>query len=199
MAKEKYIPEVIEAFLGIDKDEHEINYLITDYDPFTENVRDSTLQISREGRVNIAYKMEAARAIALKMNYDGIFNVEDDNLIPKDALLRLIDTDKSLVCGMYRYRISSRINTPLMPEKGSSRINFEDRDLNTGVREAFLIPWGCTLFKREVLAKIPFTPGLDGGYNKLCRESGISRWACTGLHVGHFDVASDGSKVEIKV
>ena len=199
MAMEKQIPSVINAFLGIDKGEHEVNYLLTAYDPFTEDIRDETLQVTQCGRVNIAYKMEAARKTALHLQYDCIFNVEDDNVIPKNAMLRLIEAEKDFICGLYRYRPSRKPNTPLMPEKGMSRINFEAYDIDTGVQEAFLLPWGCTLFKRNVLEKITFTPGLDGDYNRKCRENGIDRWVHTDVHVGHIDIAPDGSMIEVKV
>lgn len=198
MAKEKHILPVLEAFLAFDKGLHEINYLITDFEPF-EDKRDDTLHINEYGRVNLAYKMEAARATAIKMNYDYIFNVEDDNLIPEDAFLKLLDSEKSLISGMYRYRPSQRVNTPLMPETFESRKNFKDSDLLTGVQPAFLIPWGCTLFAKEVFEKVAFSPGLDGDYNRRCRENNISRWVHTDLHVGHFDVDAEGGILEIKV
>jgi len=199
MAKEKNIPEVIDAFLNVYKGEHEVDYLITTYDPFTEDVRDETLQMSRFGRVSLAYKMETARKIALKMSYDCMFNVEDDNLIPKDALLKLLAADKDLICGIYRYRPSCKRKMPLMPEKNSLRENFTNDDLDKGVLEAYLIPWGCTIFKRSILETVPFTPNLDGSYNKMCQAASISRWVCMDVKVGHFDTASDGSMVEIKV
>jgi len=199
MALEKRIPGVMEAFLGIDKGEHEVNYLITAYDPFTEDLRDDTLQITQCGRVNIAYKMETARKIALKLGYDCIFNVEDDNIVPKNALLDLIAAEKDLICGVYRYRPSRKPNTPLMPEKRRTRYNFTDEDLDKGTLNAFLIPWGCTLFKKNVLERIPFTPGLDGAYNSACRDANINRWVCMDVKVGHVDVAPDGSMIEIKV
>ena len=199
MAREKKIPSVLEAFLDIDKRHHEVNYLITDYDPFSEHIRDETLQITEYGRANIAYKMEAARKTALVMGYDGIFNVEDDNVVPKDALLKLIETEKDLICGVYRYRPSRKPHTPLMPEKRYNRSNFDDSDLDKGTLEAFLIPWGCTLFKRPVLETVPFTQGLDGAYCGKCRDKEIKRWVCMDVHVGHIDVAPDGSMVEIKV
>jgi len=199
MAKIKYIPEVIEAFLNCDKGDHEVNYLITDYNPFKDDLYDLSLQMSLRGRTNIAYKMEAARSIALKNNYQAIFNVEDDNLIPKDALLKLVASDKNLISGMYRYRVSRKPHTPLMPEKEKSRLNFKDEDLNTGVREAYLIPWGCTLFKRDILKRFSFTPELDGGYMKTIREAGVKAWVETSVHVGHYDVASDGSMIRTDV
>jgi len=199
MAAEKRISQVFEAFLDVDKGEHEVNYLITDYEPFTKNLRDETLQITEYGRTNLAYKMEVARKTALTMGYDAIFNVEDDNVVPKNALVKLIEADKDLICGVYRYRPSRKPNIPLMPEKRYNRDNFDDSDLDKGVLNAFLIPWGCTLFRRNVLKKVKFPVGLDGHYCDACRDAGIDRWVHMDVRVGHIDVAPDGSMIEIKV
>lgn len=199
MAKEKHIVKVLDLFLNIDKGEHEVDYLMTTFGPFKANMRSESLQVTQFGMVNIAYKMETARKVALTMHYDYLFNVEDDNTVPEDALLKLLEAGKDCICGLYRYRPSKKPNTPLMPELDVERHNFAKSDINTGVRKAHLIPWGCTLFSRRTLEKIAFSPGLDGRHTKLCEEAGIDRWVHTDVHVGHIDIASDGSMLEVKV
>ena len=190
-----FMQNVVDAFLSVDKGPHEVNYLISVYDPYANPM--SGQSITMEGRKNLIYKMEAARRIAITENYDYLFNVEHDNLIPKNALVDLVASGKNLISGIYRYRASKKPSMPLMPEK-ISHANFVDSDLDTEVQPAHLIPWGCTLFARSVLMKMPFAVGLDGDYTTQCEKAGIKRWCHTGVRVSHIDKAKDGSMVEIK-
>ncbi len=192
----KYISDVINAFLRIDKGLHEVNYLISAYDLNSNPMQGRS--VTMEGRKNIVYKMETAKRIATNEGYDYLFNVEDDNIIPPNALLDLLTSGKDLISGIYRYRPSKKPNSPLMAE-AITKANFADSDLDKGVLPAHLIPWGCTLFARNVFMKMPFTVGLDGDYITECEKKGIKRWVNMGVKVGHIDVAKDGSMVEIKI
>jgi len=192
-----FMQDVVDAFRAVDKGSHEVNYLISS-SPHPESINKQELKhISPEGRKNLIYKMEAARRIAITENYDYLFNVEHDNVIPKNALAVLAATGKDLISGIYRYRPSRKPDTPLMPEKKKG-VCFEDSDLDTGVQPAHLIPWGCTLFSRDVFTQMAFTIGLDGEYTIKCEKTGIKRWVHTGVRVSHIDMAEDGSMIEIK-
>lgn len=189
---------VVDAFLSVDKGSHEVNYLISMYDPHpTLTDKQELKHISEGGRDNIVYKMESARRIAIAENYDYLFSVEHDNLIPKNALVELVASGKDLISGMYRYRASRKPDIPLMPEK-SKGVCFVDADLDTGVQPAYLIPWGCTLFGRDVFTRMPFTRGLDGDYTTECEKAGVKRWVHTGVRVSHIDMIEDESMIEIK-
>lgn len=194
-----FMQDVVNAFLSIDRGSHEVNYLISIFNPHpTLTDKQELKHISPEGRKNLIYKMESARRIAMAEGYDYLFNVEHDNVIPDHALTDLVASGKDLISGIYRYRASRKPGTPLMPEK-TKGVCFEDQDLDIGVQPAHLIPWGCTLFSRDVLRLLPFTTGLDGDYTTQCEKMGIKRWVHTGVRVSHMDMIEDGSMVEIKV
>lgn len=193
-----FMQDVVDAFLSVDKGSHEVNYLLSMYDPLpTLTDKQELKHISPEGRDNIVYKMESARRIAMAEGYDYLFNVEHDNVIPGHALTDLVASGKELISGIYRYRPSRKPETPLMPEK-TQGVNFVDADLDRGVMSAHLIPWGCTLFSRDVLRLLPFTSGLDGDYTTQCEKMGVKRWVHTGVRVSHMDMIGDGSMVEIR-
>ena len=192
-----FMAPAVSAFLIMDKGSHEVNYLFTSFNPYPEPAV-PTKALSQDGRKNIAYKMETARRIAINEGYDYMFNVEHDNVVPPQALTSLIDSGKDLISGIYRYRTSRKSSSPLMPEK-LSHANFTDSDLNKGVLPAYLIPWGCVLFSKKIFIKMPFTYGLDGEYTSACENAKIERWVHTNVHVGHLDMAQDGSIVEVKV
>lgn len=193
-----FMQDVVGAFLSVNKGSHEVNYLLSIFNPHSTLTDKQELKhISPGGRDNIVYKMESARRIAISEGYDYLFNVEHDNLIPAHALIDLIVSGKDLISGIYRYRPSRKPETPLMPEK-TQGVNFIDADLDKGVMPAHLIPWGCTLFSRKVFTQMPFTVGLDGDYTTKCEKEGIKRWVHTGVRVSHIDMAEDGNIVEIK-
>jgi hypothetical protein len=126
--------------------------------------------------------MERIRRIAINEEFDYIFNVEHDNIVPRDALLRLLADGKPIVGGIYRYRPSRNAKVPLMyaPLAG--------QDIPTeGLQQVKLVPWGCTLFSRDVFTKIPFVEGLDGAYTEACEKAGIERWIDFEVKVGHID------------
>jgi hypothetical protein len=193
-----FMQAVVDAFLSIDRGSHEVNYLLSIFNPYpTLTDKQELKHISPGGRENIIYKMESARRIAITEGYDYLFNVEHDNLIPPHALVDLVSSGKDLISGIYRYRPSRKPDTPLMPEK-TKGVCFKDEDLDTDVQSAHLIPWGCTLFSRKVFTQMPFTVGLDGDHTAQCEKMGIKRWVHTGARVSHVDMAEDGSMVEIK-
>lgn len=193
-----FMQDVVNAFLAMNKGFHEVNYLISFSSLCLASINKQELRhISPEGRRNLVYKMESARRIAITEGYDYLFNVEHDNLVPENALVDLVDSGKDLISGIYRYRPSRKLDTPLMPEKKKG-VCFEDSDLDTGVQSAYLIPWGCTLFSRDVFTQMPFTIGLDGDYTSQCEKAGIKRWVHTGVKVSHIDITEDGDMIEVK-
>ena len=193
-----FMQDAVEAFLSVDGKSHEVNHLLSMFDPHpTLTDKQEIKHISEGGRKNLIYKMESARRIAIAEGYEYLLNVEQDNVIPAHALVDLVASGKDLISGIYRYRPSRKPNMPLMPEKRKG-VNFVDADLNTGVQAAYLIPWGCTLFSRNVFTQMPFTIGLDGDYTTQCEKAGIQRWVHTGVRVSHMDMTKDGNMIEIK-
>lgn len=93
---------------------------------------------------------------ALKVeNLTHIFFIDDDVLVPRDALYRLLAHDKDIVSGLYLMR-----NFPHQPiamnvslNDGRCRFKFLDND-ETGLVEVVNFGLGCCLIKADVFRKI---------------------------------------------
>ena len=173
------IKEVVDRFLAINREGIYCSFLIQPSDIKEAPI---TGPISPDGRFNLIDKMERARKIVLTNDYDYLFNVEHDNLIPQNALVQLLSHHKDVVSGIYRFRPSRIKASPLMYKKFNPEIREGD------LVKAELVPWGCTLFSRNVLAKIPFkASALDGTYAQDCKKLGIEQWVDFSVKVGHID------------
>jgi len=101
----------------------------------------------------IGHKVADAQNIiiqrAIDEGFDYIFFVEDDNLIPRNALVTLMSHKVDVVGGLY-YRKYLPLETAGMhyDEDGTpSSINFEIGDV---IHHTLVLPSGCTLIKTEV-------------------------------------------------
>ena len=178
MTQHVNIKSVVDRFLSIDTTGLYCSFMIQPCD--LKQVPNTGL-ITPDGRINIIDKMERARKIALVCEYDYLFNVEHDNLIPKNALIKLLAHHKDVVSGIYRFRPSRTSKVSLMYRPISSDKK-ED-----GLVRADLVPWGCTLFSRKALTKVPFKVGLDGDYSEDCKKAGIKQYVDFDVKVGHVD------------
>lgn len=184
----KLLPKALNNFLDIATAN---NYCIFVYQP--SNIKKVPQSgITTEGKFNIFEKMERVRQIAINEKFDYIFNVEHDNIIPKNALLQLLTDNKPIVGGIYRFRSSCDKRVPLMyiPLTGKCTNTLLD-----GLQQVKLVPWGCTLFSRSVFTKIPFTEGLDEAYATTCEKASIERWIDFDVKVGHIDHESPSMDV----
>jgi hypothetical protein len=93
---------------------------------------------------------------ALEHNCTHIFFVDDDVLIPQDALKRLLAHDKDIVSGLYLMR-----NFPHAPiafnvamKDGKCRFKFLNNE-ETGLIEVVNFGLGCCLIKTDVFRKMP--------------------------------------------
>ena len=186
MTVTKRLELALNSFLSIETGN---NYCIFVYQPCNVH-KVPTTRIDNEGRLNIAEKMEFVRQLAIREKFDYIFNVEHDNVVPKNALLKLIEDDKPIVGGIYRFRPSRNAKTPLMYTPLPGKDVPHER-----LQQVKLVPWGCTLFSATAFTKIPFTTSLDGGYTTACEKAGISRWIDFDVKVGHID--HESSPIEV--
>jgi hypothetical protein len=157
----------------------------------------------------------AAVQQALEMGATYLFFLDDDVVVPPDAIERLLARNLDVVSGLY-YRRSSPVGLPVMmlenevqTEQGTKTVaqflvNFKVGDLV----EAHLVGAGCLLIHRRVLElmsreldKRPFRWQMEGHIPEghrvsedffFCRElrkRGIQIFVDTGIQCGHVGLA----------
>jgi hypothetical protein len=120
-------------------------------------------------QATLAETHETIRQYALRKNYDYLFHLESDIIVPQDIIERLMIHDLPIVSGCYF--IGDGSNSFLMIQKKESWgdirevANIKDgADLNMmdgKLHEVFACGLGNVLIRRDVLEKIPFR--WDGG------------------------------------
>ena len=175
------IEEAINAFLNIDTNGYQVDFFIDAYDPLFSSYDD---KMDDNGKHNLLFKMRKARRLVLQGDYDYLFNVEHDVVVPKDALVKLVEAKKNLICGLYRYRHTRCKEEMLMPQFAGAKPLAKPGD---EILNACVIPWGCTLFSQYILDVLPFGNLMDGQYCGECKKLGIPRWVHTGVMCKHID------------
>lgn len=158
------------------------------------------------GRVNLTQKQNTARKVALDGQYSHLLFVEEDMIIPQDALIRLLECDADVAYGLYCFRrpphlwsAFSVINEEDMvglaihtnPEIASKAIE------NKEIVHVDGVGFGCTLINRKVLKDLSFRIGWDephpGGeishsdfyFAVDCIRAGYTQRCHTGVVCGH--------------
>jgi len=92
---------------------------------------------------------------AIDEGIDYIFFVEDDNLIPKNALVQLIHHNADIVGGMYYRKYLPLETAGMHTDKDGfpSSVQYEIGDI---IHNTLVLPMGCTLIKVEALKKMEF-------------------------------------------
>jgi glycosyltransferase involved in cell wall biosynthesis len=92
-------------------------------------------------------------------NYDYLFSVDSDIILPKDALRKMIAADKDIVSGMYIQRIpNSHILEIYMVNKNGGIVNIPDEFIApyNGLVEIAGCGFGCCLVKGEVFRAMEY-------------------------------------------
>lgn len=180
-------PEFWKALFNLDTEGLEVDYLFT----YTDKVEP---QKDKKGNydvlditINLTYKMEKARKTVLCNKYDYLFNIEDDNIVPQNALKELLKWKKDVISGVYRLRPSKRPDTPIAATSLKTGTWITEDDLKEPLLEVNLVPWGCLLLSRKVLEKVDFKDVLDGGFTKRLERNDFKRYLATNVRVGHID------------
>lgn len=163
----------------------------------------SLIGMKRKGRVGVfapnSYCVDASRNMivehALENNYDYIFWVDSDMIVPKDGLLNLLSTGKDIVCGACSYKIIG------CKDAVAKRLNDEGLYMDIPLKEVReakeLIEldatgFGCVLTKVDVFRKIPapwfvYKPdfGEDIYFSIKARENGYQLWLDPRVRLGH--------------
>ena len=135
---------------------------------------------------------------AIDEGYEYIFFVEDDNLIPRNALVQLLHQNADIVGGIYyrKYLPLETAGMHLDKEGFPCSIEYTIGDV---IHNTLVLPSGCTLIKVETLKKIEFpwykTVGVAGrpaitSDTYLCqkmRDLGVDIVTDTGVQCLHID------------
>jgi len=129
------------------------------------------------------------------LNYDYLFSVDSDIVMPRDALVKMLQHDKDAVTGMYIQRIPGTHTLEIYDSSGrSSYSDLKDR----GLVEIVSCGFGCILVKNEVFKSIPYphfvyhsaldhkdTISEDTDFCKKARDRGFKIWVDTSIKCRH--------------
>ena len=162
---------------------------------------------------NLAYKLENARKIALRMNYDFLFLHEHDIILPPDTLTKLLAAKADLTTGVTRLRPGHGVGSDLclltkvpwiaFDRKTRGEVGYDDRNLSDykiKVFEGKTFPvegsgLGCLLVSRHAMKVLPFrwvraNLTLDVIYASMAKRKGV-KFVCVGsVQCGHEDEAN---------
>uniref|UniRef100_A0A6H1ZVL4 Putative glycosyl transferase n=1 Tax=viral metagenome TaxID=1070528 RepID=A0A6H1ZVL4_9ZZZZ len=152
-----------------------------------EQVKDLNLRFTYTKRVPIEKARNGICKFALEEGMDYVLFVDDDQIIPRETIKKLVELDKDIVC------------TPILDRNGEGRIALFNKDWDdildcTEDMEVGYCGMGCTLIKIDVLKELyskyerPFEFGYIGEdddqrylgedlmFTKRARENGFNIW-----------------------
>ena len=145
---------------------------------------------------NLAIKNELARRLCITGDYDYLFIVEDDIVLPDDALEKLLTVDKPVVVGLHRGRpetwgicgLCVRIADPDGPQDADDR-PLEVKDVkNWGdIIECTNSSQACMLLSKKLLPLLEGVMGKDYEISRRLSTLHIPLLCHTGVLCGHVD------------
>ena len=162
--------------------------------PFVWEVSDHNPYAGQKA-ANVVAQYQRGREMCLAGGFDAMLTVEDDMVLPPDAIQKLHETDAPVVFGVYVLRHGMKVlNT--WRYSGNNNLGMslslypaELRQARArGWAEVSGVGWGCTLMRREVLERLTIHKN-DGDAGDLafatdCLHQGIRM-------VARFDVPCD--------
>lgn len=150
---------------------------------------------------NVLAKYVRAKSMALREGFDALVTVEHDMILPADALERLAaTTEAGVVFGVYVLRHGSNVLNAWQ-YKGDRNLGMSltlfPRELEilrrAGRGRVSGVGWGCTLIRRQVLERAPFTDGAgtcpagDIPFATWCLHNRVPMWARFDVPCGHIE------------
>lgn len=149
---------------------------------------------------NVLAKYRRAKAKTLEGGYDALVTVEQDMILPPDALAKLAGTAAGVVFGVYVLRHGSNVLNAWQ-YKGDRNLGMslslypnELRILRrAGVGRVSGVGWGCTLIRRDVLERAPLSdgggecPAGDIPFALWCLRNGVVMMARFDVECGHVE------------
>jgi hypothetical protein len=163
--------------------------------------RDGTTALpgSLEGNRNITKKYNEARRMALDNDFDALFTIESDMIIPSNSLLRLSQVDADVAYGLYVSRHGKhpwlafeRVTPEVRGSRSFGDTQEQRRALWGKVVETAGVGMGCTWIWRNVLEDIEFRVedeyiANDWYFSLDLQRNGYTQKHDCGLICGHID------------
>ena len=183
-----------QSIIAMDVEGIETDILFTVYNPNSPEYDEQGKETISDWKHNIAYKMNKAREIVLEQGYDYLLNIEHDMIVPKDGLKTLLKYAKpnNVTGGLYRARPGRNPIAPLClkVKYPNCRIDWPTSDEIVNkeiINNVYVIPFGFTLFGKEVLKKIRFNEKIDGGFANETAYKKIEKIIIPSVVCGHID------------
>jgi hypothetical protein len=93
---------------------------------------------------------------AIDQGVDYIFFVDDDTIIPRSALVKLIKHNTDVVGGMYYRKYLPLETTGMHETKEGQPCSIDDYKIGDIIHNTLVLPSGCTLLRVDTLKKIGF-------------------------------------------
>lgn len=138
--------------------------------------------VTTELRIIEGYTVDTARNKLVKESLDGGFDktffVDSDIILPKDALVKLLEVDTDIVTGWYiKKMVEQNITELYAPVKGDEKQmgNILEKDMPAfGAFDIVGCGFGCTLIDNEVIKKVIEVKGVPFEYvhtkDRICSE-----------------------------
>jgi hypothetical protein len=150
---------------------------------------------------NVLHLYNIARARLLAGDYTHLLCLEDDMVVPPDALTRLLDVPAPVAYGLYCWRRNGHPWSAYRRLWNDSACSWSEDQPQTiaaafraqAVMETAGVGLGCTLIAREVLEQIPWRlinpsgegPCNDWAFSLDCQAAGVRQMHDLGVVCGH--------------
>lgn len=181
-------PETVASLFAL-KWSGALDYYLTRDNPYPPDVR--------RGFENILHNLTKARKVFLAGNYDAMFVIESDMIVPADALERLSRIDAGVVGGLYfmRHGPNGTPNAYAFDQARPESIDgtIQPRDIARGKpMRTNGVCLGATLIRRDVVKKIAFrlpddndTAAPDWAFMQDCNRAGVATICDPTVKCGH--------------
>lgn len=135
--------------------------------------------------------LERARKITLAFDYDYLFIVESDMIVPPHSLNGLLEADADVAVGLYRIRKTEHFCHVI---NGRFIVLEKDFTHNQTMLPVDRLGLGCVLLTRKVVEAVPFplkAEGIDIEYSDRVKNAGFKVVCNCQVRCGHID--RDGS------
>ena len=146
----------------------------------------------------VGYSVDVSRNLivehAISNNYDYIFWVDTDMIVPKDALIKMLSSGKDIISGVYSYKLLNGTNAVAKINKNGTYKDIplkKIRETNK-IMEVDGIGFGCVLTKTSVFNALrkpyfKFTEvcGEDIYFCIKAQEKGYKVYLDTSIKCGH--------------
>jgi len=146
--------------------------------------------------LNQNLKAEIARKMFIAGDYDYMFHVEDDIILPSHALQKLLSAKKEIISGIFCLRpevsgtnaFAARIIDIEGPQASDDRYLTKKDIKDPGeIIQCTLTGLGCLLIARRLLHEIKDVWGIDWKLDKELMTKHIPLYVHTGVWCGHID------------